>query len=109
MENNEQIKQAVFKKVQRPIVVVDDLAIINEPKAELLEDTLNKLKVEGKALIVIDEETAKNSNLIEAAEKSKNARLILITDMASKDVLEADCLVITRAAMTEVSERLSQL
>ena len=109
MENNEQIKEAVFKKVKKPLVVITDLTIINEPKAELLEDTLQKLKVKGKALIIIDEKTAKNSNLIAAAEKSEKANLVLVTDMVSNDVLGADYLVITEAAMKEVSERLSKL
>lgn len=109
MENNEQIKNIVYKTIRKPVVVVNDLEIINEPSPELLADTLRKLKVEGKVLIIADEETQKNSNLSKAVEKSENVKKVLITEMVSEDVKEADYLVVTKAAMKDVSERLSKL
>ena len=103
-ENKFEIKNG---KIRKPLVVVDDFSIINEPSSELLSDTLNKLNVKGEILIAVDNESYKNSNLLEAAEKLSNVKVMLVTQMTSKDVLAADYLVITEPAVKEVSERLS--
>ncbi len=99
---------AINGKVRKPVVSVDDLSVINEPNARLLSEILRKLQTEGKVLIIIDENTAKNANLFAAAENLPDVSIKLINDLNSKDVMPADYLVITKAALKETAERLSK-
>ena len=109
MSENEKNNVEFKGTVRKPLVSVDDLSIINEPKPELLEETLKKLKISGNVLIILDENSAKNTNLIAAAEGLQNVSIVLIEDLRSKDVLPADYLLVTKAALKEVAERLSKL
>ena len=87
------------------LVVVKDLAIA-EPKAKLMLSVLDSLKVAGKILIIADVKAAENNNLALAARNIPSVKLLLPSNLNVKDLLEADNVIITEAAVNEITERL---
>lgn len=88
------------------IVVVDNFSEITEPKTKLMVKALSSLKVEGKVLIIADTKAAENKYLELAARNIPSVKLILPSNLNVKDLLEADFVVITEAAVNEITERL---
>ena len=89
-------------------VLVKDFSEINEPKTKLMAETLKALKVEGKILIIADIKAAENAYLELSARNLPNVRIILPSNLNVKDLLEADNVIITEAAINEITERLSK-
>ncbi len=89
-------------------VLVKDFSEINEPKTKLMVNTLKALNVEGKILIIADTKAAENAYLELAARNMPNLRMILPSNLNVKDLLEADKVIITEAAINEITERLSK-
>ena len=87
------------------LVVVKDLAIA-EPKSKLMLSVLDSLKVAGKILIIADVKAAENNNLALAARNIPSVKLLLPSNLNVKDLLEADNVIITEAAVNEITERL---
>ena len=87
------------------LVVVKDLAIA-EPKTKLMMSVLDSLKVAGKILIIADVKAAENNNLALAARNIPSVKLLLPSNLNVKDLLEADNVIITEAAVNEITERL---
>ena len=87
------------------LVVVKDLAIA-EPKTKLMMSVLDSLKVTGKILIIADVKAAENNNLELAARNIPSVKLILPSNLNVKDLLEADYVVMTEAAVNDITERL---
>lgn len=88
------------------LVIVKDFSEIKEPKTKLMTKALASLKVEGKTLIIADTKAAENQYLELAARNIPSVRLILPSNLNVKDLLEADSVVITEAAVNEITERL---
>lgn len=88
------------------LVVVKDFSEITEPKTKLMVKALSSLKVEGKVLIIADTKAAENKYLELAARNIPSVKLILPSNLNVKDLLEADFVVITEAAVNEITERL---
>lgn len=88
------------------LVIVKDFSEITEPKTKLMVKALSSLKVEGKVLIIADTKAAENKYLELAARNIPSVRLILPTNLNVKDLLEADFVLITEAAVNEITERL---
>lgn len=101
------LKSALSARIDNTILV-KDFSEIKEPKTKLMVESLNALKLEGKILIIADVNAAENSNLELAARNLPKVRIILPSNLNVKDLLEADYLVMTEAAILEITERLSK-
>lgn len=89
-------------------VLVKDFSEINAPKTKLMVESLKSLKVEGKILIVADVKAAENAYLELAARNLPSVKVILPSNLNVKDLLEADSVILTEAAVNEITERLSK-
>ena len=101
------LKSALSARIENT-VLVKDFSEINEPKTKLMVDTLKALKVEGKVLIIADVKAAENAYLELSARNIPSVRIILPSNLNVKDLLEADNVIITEAAINEITERLSK-
>ncbi len=101
------LKSALSARIENT-VLVKDFSEINEPKTKLMAETLKALKVEGKILIIADVKAAENAYLELSARNLPNVRIILPSNLNVKDLLEADNVIITEAAIKEITERLSK-
>lgn len=99
------LKSALSARKEK-LVVVKDFSEITEPKTKLMIKALSSLKVEGKVLIIADTKAAENKYLELAARNIPSVKLILPLNLNVKDLLEADFVVITEAAVNEITERL---
>lgn len=68
---------------------------------------LDSLKVAGKILVIADYRADENKNLALASRNIPSVKLLLPTNLNVKDLLEADSVVITEAAVNEITEKLS--
>lgn len=101
------LKSALSARIENTILV-KDFSEINEPKTKLMAEVLKALKVEGKILIIADVKAAENAYLELSARNLPNVRIILPSNLNVKDLLEADNVIITEAAINEITERLSK-
>ena len=101
------LKSALSARIDNT-VLVKDFSEINEPKTKLMAETLKALKVEGKILIIADIKAAENAYLELSARNLPNVRIILPSNLNVKDLLEAYNVIITEAAINEITERLSK-
>ena len=92
---------------QEQLVVVKDFSSITEPKTKLMAAALKALNVSGKVLIIADIKAAENNYLELAARNIPSVKLLLPSNLNVKDLLEADSVVITEAAVKFVTEKLS--
>ncbi|HCB11491.1 MAG TPA: 50S ribosomal protein L4 [Cyanobacteria bacterium UBA11991] len=101
------LKSALSAK-ESQIVVVKDFSTISEPKTKLMVSALKSLNVSGKVLIVADTKAEENKNLVLSARNIPSVKLLLPSNLNVKDLLEADFVVMTESAVSEVTERLSK-
>ena len=101
------LKSALSARIENTILV-KDFSEINEPKTKLMVESLKALKVEGKILIIADTKAAENAYLELSARNLPNVRIILPSNLNVKDLLEADNVIITEAAINDITERLSK-
>lgn len=101
------LKSALSSREEQ-LVIVKDFSTIAEPKTKLMASALKSLNANGKVLIVADFKAAENKNLELAARNIPSVKLLLPTNLNVKDLLEADSVVITEAAVNEITERLSK-
>lgn len=91
---------------QDQLIVVKDFSTIVEPKTKLMVAALKSLKVSGKVLIVADTKAAENQHLELSARNIPSVKLILPSNLNVKDLLEAGSVIMTEAAVNELTERL---
>ncbi|MDD3237078.1 MAG: 50S ribosomal protein L4 [Candidatus Gastranaerophilales bacterium] len=101
------LKSALSARVENTILV-KDFSEITEPKTKLMMDSLKALKVEGKVLIIADVKAAENGCLELAARNIPSVKIIIPSNLNVKDLLEADNVILTEAAINEITERLSK-
>ena len=101
------LKSALSARIKNT-VLVKDFSEINEPKTKLMVESLKALKVEGKILIIADTKAAENAYLELSARNLPNVKIILPSNLNVKDLLEADNVIITEAAIKDITERLSK-
>lgn len=99
------LKSALSAKCEK-FVIVKDFSEIKEPKTKLMTKALTSLKVEGKILIIADTKAPENKYLELAARNIPSVKLLLPSNLNVKDLLEADNLIITEAAVNDITERL---
>lgn len=91
---------------QDQLIVVKDFSTITEPKTKLMVNALKSLNVSGKVLIVADTKAAENQHLELSSRNIPSVRLILPSNLNVKDLLEAGSVIMTEAAVNELTERL---
>lgn len=88
------------------LVIVKDFSAITEPKTKLLAASLKSLQVSGKVLLIADLTLPENQNLSLAGRNIPTLKMILPSNLNVKDLLEADFVVVTEAAVNDITERL---
>ncbi|MCD7878627.1 MAG: 50S ribosomal protein L4 [Candidatus Gastranaerophilales bacterium] len=101
------LKSALSARLENTILV-KDFSEITEAKTKMVAESLKALKAEGKILIIADTQLAENGQLELAARNLPNVKIILPSNLNVKDLLEADTLIMTESAITEITERLSK-
>lgn len=101
------LKSALSARIENT-VLVKDFSEITEPKTKMVAESLKAIKVEGKVLIIANAKAAENGQLELAARNLPNVKIILPSNLNVKDLLEADNIVMTEAAIIEITERLSK-
>ena len=101
------LKSALSARIDNT-VLVKDFSEIKEAKTKMVAESLKALKLEGKILIIANTKAAENGQLELAARNLPNVKIILPSNLNVKDLLEADNLVMTEAAILEITERLSK-
>ena len=101
------LKSALSSR-EAQIVVVKDFSTIAEPKTKLMVSAIKSLKIEGKILVVADYRAEENKNLLLSARNIPSVKLLLPCNLNVKDLLDADSIVMTEAAVAEITERLSK-
>ena len=101
------LKSALSARINQT-VLVKDFSEINAPKTKLMANALKALDLSGKVLIIADTKASENANLELAARNLPNVKLLLPSNLNVKDLLEAENVVFTEAAIKEITERLSK-
>jgi large subunit ribosomal protein L4 len=86
--------------------VVKDFSALETPKTKELVKVLDSMQLCGKILVIADYNLAGNQNLDMSARNLPNVKLILPSNINVKDILEADSILITEAAISDITERL---
>lgn len=89
-----------YKAIDQNMIVVDSLAIETN-KTKDMKEILSTLKVDTKALIVVDE---LNENLILATRNLRNILLLEANEINVLDIVAADKLIITEGAVHKIEE-----
>lgn len=88
------------------IRVLDDFSFLNAPKTKEMAGLLKSLGLEGrKVLLLADYKAAENQHLLLAARNLNKVKLSLPHNLSVKDILDADAIVTTKAAVIEINER----
>ena len=95
------MKSALSAKVQDNSIIVLDAFEMNAPKTKEMVNVLKNLKVEKKALIVMDE---KNENIIKSASNIPGITTTLVSTLNVYDILKHDQFIITKDAVHKVEE-----
>ena len=101
------LKSALSARISQT-VLVKDFSEIDAPKTKLMANALKALNLSGKVLIIADTKASENANLELAARNLPNVKLLLPSNLNVKDLLEAENVVFTEAAIKEITERLSK-
>ena len=101
------LRSALSARVENT-VLVKDFSQVTEPKTKLMTQALKALNVAGKVLVVADTKAAENAHLELAARNLPSVKVILPANLNVKDLLEADSVILTEAAVNEITERLSK-
>lgn len=89
-----------YKAIESKMIVVDKLEVAST-KTKDMKAILSALNVDKKVLIVVDELT---DNLILSSRNLKNVLLLSVDEINTYDVVYADTLIITEAAVKALEE-----
>ena len=99
------LKSALSAKLDA-VVVIKDFSELTEAKTKAMVKILSDVKATGKILIIADTKAEENKNLTLAARNIASVKLLLPSNLNVKDLVEADSIVMTEAAVNEITERL---
>lgn len=91
------------KVLDESLVVVDEFKF-ETPKTKDFAQSLSKLNVEKKALLVLEED---NESAVLAARNLSNVKIVEPTGINVLDIMNSDKLVITQKALSQVEEALA--
>ncbi len=95
------LKSALAYKAQEKELIVVDSLTLETPKTKEMLHVLESLKANRKTLVVVDELT---DNLILATRNLENVVLIDADEINTLDVVSADNMIITEAAVKRIEE-----
>ncbi|KZX39560.1 50S ribosomal protein L4 [Pediococcus acidilactici] len=98
------LKSVLSQKVLDESLVVVDEFKFETPKTKDFAQSLSKLNVEKKALLVLEED---NESAVLAARNLSNAKIVEPTGINVLDIMNSDKLVITQKALSQVEEALA--
>jgi len=101
------LKSALSSKLEA-ITIVKDFSDIKEAKTKVMVNVLKDLKAQGKILIIADLADETNKNLVLSARNIPSVKLLLPTNLNVKDLVEADTIIASEAAIKAISERLEK-
>jgi large subunit ribosomal protein L4 len=97
------LRSALSERVREGNVIVLDQFTLDEPKTKNFLQSLGKLGLEGKTLIV---DSLENVNLLLSARNVKRAKIVNSYGLNIYDLLYHEKLVLSRAAVDELAEML---
>ncbi len=100
------IKSALSSKVESGNLIVLDSLNMEEAKTKAFVQILNNLKIDQKAMVVIDN-TDKNDNVIKSARNIAGVKPVMVSWMNTYDILAYPALVMTKDAVARVEEVLA--
>lgn len=95
------LKSALSAKAQAAEIVVVDEFRIDEPKTRRAAEVLEKLNLGKKVVLVGDEQ---NETTLLALRNLKGVRMVEVSQLSVYDVLDNDQLVLSRGAVSKLSE-----
>ncbi|KAF0335078.1 50S ribosomal protein L4 [Pediococcus acidilactici] len=98
------LKSVLSQKVLDESLVVVDEFKFETPKTKDFAQSLSKLNVEKKALLVLEED---NESAVLAARNLSNVKIVEPTGINVLDIMNNDKLVITQKALSQVEEALA--
>lgn len=98
------LKSVLSQKVLDESLVVVDEFKFETPKTKDFAQSLSKLNVEKKALLVLEEN---NESAVLAARNLSNVKIVEPTGINVLDIMNSDKLVITQKALSQVEEALA--
>ncbi len=101
------LKSALSAKLDI-MTVVKDFSEISEAKTKVMAKVLKDLNATGKILIIADLTAEENKNLVLSARNIPSVKLLLPTNLNVKDLVEADTIIATEAAINSITERLAK-
>ena len=99
------LKSALSARLEAT-TIVKDFSALTAPRTKEFVKILDGLKLSGKILIIADTKAQENQHLELAARNLPNVKIILPSNINVKDILEADSVVMSEAAVTAITERL---
>ena len=101
------LKSALSARVDAT-TLVKDFSELKSPKTKDFAKILDTLKLTGKILVIVDTKLAENQHVELAARNLPNVKVILPSNINVKDILEADCIVMSETTVSEITERLTK-
>lgn len=98
------LKSVLSQKVLDESLVVVDEFKFETPKTKDFAQSLSKLNVEKKVLLVLEED---NESAVLAARNLSNVKIVEPTGINVLDIMNSDKLVITQKALSQVEEALA--
>ena len=95
------LKNALSSKAQNDEIMVLDSINLPEAKTKEMVKVLNNLKVDGKALIVINE---KDDKVLRATGNLQKVKLASINTLNVYDILNSDKFIVTKDALSMIEE-----
>lgn len=92
-----------YKVLDNELIILDELKLTSN-KTKEMKEILSNLKVDRNILVVVDE---LDDNLILAARNLENVLLLSVDEINTMDVISANVLIATEAAIKSVEEALA--
>ena len=99
------IKSALSARLEK-IKVIKDFSSLTSHKTKEFVSLLNNLEVEGKVLIIVDYTEPENLHLELAGRNVPYVKLLHPHNLNVKDLLGADCVIMTESSAKVITERL---
>ena len=101
------LKSALSAKLEA-MTIVKDFSEISEAKTKVMAKALKELNATGKILIIADLNADENKNLVLSARNIPSVKLLLPSNLNVKDLVDADTIIATEAAINSITERLAK-
>ncbi|MFI3330718.1 MAG: 50S ribosomal protein L4 [Rikenellaceae bacterium] len=107
---NKKLKQlarrsALSYKAKSEMITVIDQISFDAPKTKAMIAMTASLKMEGKKILIVTEDT--NLNLLLSARNLSNIRVILASNLSTYDVMNAGLMLVTEASVNVINEMLA--